>query len=47
MKAGDTVVVSAATGAVGGPVGQIARIKGRQARGRHRRRPGEVRLLHR
>ena len=28
MKAGDTVVVSAATGAVGGPVGQIARIKG-------------------
>ena len=28
MKAGDNVVVSAATGAVGGPVGQIARIKG-------------------
>jgi NADPH-dependent curcumin reductase CurA len=28
MKAGDTVVVSAASGAVGGPVGQIARIKG-------------------
>jgi NADPH-dependent curcumin reductase CurA len=28
MRAGDTVAVSAATGAVGGPVGQIARIKG-------------------
>jgi NADPH-dependent curcumin reductase CurA len=28
MKPGDTVVVSAASGAVGGPVGQIARIKG-------------------
>ena len=28
MKAGDTVVVSAASGAVGAPVGQIARIKG-------------------
>lgn len=28
LKAGNTVVVSAASGAVGGPVGQIARIKG-------------------
>jgi hypothetical protein len=41
-KPGETVVVAAASGAVGSAVGQIARIKG--ARCRHRRRQGEVRL---
>ncbi len=43
MKAGDTVVVSAAAGAVGMPVGQIAKIKGCRVVG-HRRRQGKMRV---
>ena len=42
-KPGETVVVSAASGAVGSAVGQIAKIKG-CPRGRHRGLPGQVRL---
>ncbi len=41
-QAGETVVVSAAAGATGSVVGQIAQHQG-LPRGRHRRRPGEVR----
>ena len=41
-RAGETVVVAAATGAVGSVVGQIAKIQGLPG-GRHRRRPGQVR----
>ena len=40
---GETVVVSAASGAVGSVVGQIAKTQGR-TRGRHRRRAGQVPL---
>ena len=42
-KPGETVVVSAASGAVGGVVGQLAKLKGARVR-RHRRRAGEMRL---
>ena len=41
-KEGETVVVAAASGAVGSAVGQIAKTQGR-ARGRHRRRQGQMR----
>ena len=42
-KPGETVVVSAASGAVGSVVGQLAKLAGLPRR-RHRRRQGEVRL---
>ena len=42
-QAGETVVVAAASGAVGSAVGQIAQDQGR-ARDRHRRRQGQMRL---
>ena len=42
-KTGETVLVSAATGAVGSVVGQLAKIAG-DAGGRHCRRAGEMRL---
>ena len=41
-KAGETIVVSAATGAVGSVVGQLAKMPARG--GRHRRRRREMRL---
>ena len=42
-EAGETVVVSAASGAVGSVVGQLAKLHG-LPRGGHRRRPRQVRL---
>ncbi len=47
LAAGDVVLVSAASGAVGALVGQIAKMKGCFAGGRYRRRPGKMRLCRR
>ena len=44
-KAGETVLVSAATGAVGSVVGQFGEAR-RRADGRRRRRPAEMRPRH-
>jgi NADPH-dependent curcumin reductase CurA len=45
-KPGQTVVVSAATGAVGSAFGALAKARG-LPRGGHRRRPGQVQVRHR